>query len=123
MKTIEVDLNGNVRERKMTDKEIASLPVAPIVNHTDLITKAIERILDQEAKSLGYDDIKTAISYRGDPNKKFAAEAEALFSYRSNVWTILEEYLNKLNKGKKELPSVDQVVSLLPSLVIEYSHE
>lgn len=82
------------------------------------ITDHLQFFMDRLARGYGYDDLKTAITYRGDPNPKFAAEAEAFFLYRSAVWTTAYSLLAQVGAGTATLPTLTEVVALLPELTI-----
>lgn len=91
-------------------------PAIDIKHQTALITSALQRVMDEKARSLGYDDLKTAITYKGDPNLKFAAEAEAFFVWRSAVWTQAYDYLAQVEQGEAQLPTEDQAIAMMPKL-------
>lgn len=80
-------------------------------------SSAIQSHLDAKASQRRYDSIHTAISYRDDPNPKFAAEAAALFAWRSAVWTYATGELDKVVTGERVIPAVKEFLSELPELV------
>ncbi|MDQ1183593.1 hypothetical protein [Agrobacterium larrymoorei] len=80
-------------------------------------TGAIQTHLDATASQRRYDSIHTAISYRDDPNPKFAAEAAALFAWRSAVWTYATDELDKVVAGERAIPTVEEFLAELPQLV------
>lgn len=53
------------------------------------LERHVQAQLDSVAKAWGYDDIRTAVSYVGDDNPAYAAEAALLKSWRSVMWTTL----------------------------------
>jgi hypothetical protein len=80
---------------------------------------AIDAHLDAKAKEHKYNNVYSMISYRNDPNPKFANEAESMFVWRSNVWTtanaLVEDYLESLGLGNNPtIPTVESVISSLP---------
>lgn len=89
---------------------------APSVNPIPLMVEAIQLTMDTKAQALGYDDLKTAITYRGDPNPKFAAEADGFFTWRSSVWT---EAYARMAAGNIPASPAD-AVALMPALQITY---
>ena len=107
-KSVEVGPDGLPREAQ---------PVAadPVV----VLTAALQFEMDARARALGYDDIKTAITYRGDPNPKFAAEAQALFVWRSAVWTQAYALLDQVRQGEAKFPSIDEAIAMMPPLEIK----
>jgi hypothetical protein len=88
---------------------------------TDAILKEYELTLDsllkQKANEYKYDSVYTMISYRGDPNPKFASEAESMFIWRSKVYTkaneLLQAFLSE-ESSNAQIPSIDQLISQLP---------
>lgn len=75
------------------------------------VTVTIQARMDAAARDRGYDDLKTAITYRGDPNPKFAAEAEAFFVWRSAVWTKAYAVL-----ATGAIPTLPEAIALMPLL-------
>lgn len=78
---------------------------------------AIQLHLDAKAKERHYDSIHTAISYRGDANPQYDAEADALFAWRSAVWTYATDELDKVLAGQRERPEVAEIIAELPDFV------
>jgi hypothetical protein len=94
-------------------------PPTPAPDPVEVLTLALQAELDVGARALGYDDIKTAITYRGDPNPKFAAEAEGLFQWRSAVWTQAYALLSDVQSGAAQFPTIDEALAMMPALVID----
>lgn len=80
------------------------------------LTNALQEKMDATARSFNYDSLATAITYRGDPNPKFAAEAEAFFQWRSAVWTTAYAVLDDVKAGKRPFPTIDEAISMMPAL-------
>ncbi|HTO32075.1 MAG TPA: hypothetical protein VL202_12975 [Pararhizobium sp.] len=80
-------------------------------------TAAIQAHLEAKAAERDYDSIQSAVSYRGDPNGQFAAEAEALFVWRSAVWTYATAELDKVTTGQRTQPGIEEFVGELPAFV------
>ncbi len=78
---------------------------------------AIQAHMEAKAHERHYDSIQSAVSYRDDPNPQFAAEAEALFAWRSSVWTYATAELDKVTAGERTQPSVDELIGELPAFV------
>lgn len=79
----------------------------------DAYSAAIQNHLDATAQERLYDSIQSAVSYRDDPNPVFAAEATALFTWRSAVWTAATAMLDGMGEG--EPPSIESVIAALPA--------
>jgi hypothetical protein len=77
-------------------------------------TTALQNAMDAAAKTIGYDDIKTAITYRGDANEEFAADAEGFFRWRSDVWTAAYAYVARVKLGEVPMPTPADAVSMMP---------
>ncbi|OCP05267.1 hypothetical protein BC374_16385 [Ensifer sp. LC13] len=87
-------------------------PPAPPVTQADY-SAAIQAHLDAKARERQYDGIHTAIGYRDDPNPNFAAEATALFAWRSAVWTFSSAELAKVMAGERPQPTVAEFMGEL----------
>ena len=48
--------------------------------------EAVQEYLDSTVQKKGYDNVYTCLSYKGDPDPIFAAEADAVLAWRSQVW-------------------------------------
>lgn len=84
-------------------------------------SQAIQSHLDTTARQRQYDGMQAAVSYRDDPNPLFAAEAEALFSWRSAVWTYSTTELKKVQAGERAAPTVADFIRELPAFVWPYT--
>ncbi|MFT2213069.1 hypothetical protein ACLJYM_14395 [Rhizobium giardinii] len=80
-------------------------------------SSAIQSHLEAKAYERNYDSIQSAISYRDDPNEQFAAEAAALFTWRSAVWTYATAELEKVTAGERTQPTVAELIAELPAFV------
>ena len=96
-------------------QEKAPAPVDPVAT----LTAALQAEMDEEARSYGFDDIATAITYRGDPNPVFAAQAEAFFVKRSAVWTQAYALLAQVEQGLAQFPTVEEAIAMMPVLQID----
>lgn len=78
---------------------------------------ALQGALDAGAKSWGYDDIKTAVGYVGDPFPRFNAEALALRKWRSDVWVWAGMEEAAIKAGNKTLPTpVEAFLAQMPPM-------
>lgn len=75
---------------------------------------AIQALLNAKARERNYDSIGTAVSYLDDPNPVFAAEARALFDWRSAVWTYATEQLATVTAGG-DIPSLETFLAGVPA--------
>lgn len=77
----------------------------------------LQRVMDDAARALGYDDIKTAITYADEPAvPKFQAEGQALRAWRSLVWDAC--YAHPAMAGLAPIPTPDEAEALMPALTL-----
>lgn len=106
---IDIDIDGNpfVTDYILDKQEIINF-----------FNKSVQNLLDDKAKSMGYDSIITAISYADEPSvPKFQKEGLAFRKWRSLVW----DKANTIMKAKK-FPgkyTLEQFLSELPVFQVE----
>lgn len=103
--------------RRWEDGAVVPYDPPPVPVTQDDYTRAIQAHLDAKARERQYDGIQTAITYRDDPNQQFAAEGEALFAWRSAVWTYSTAELLKVMAGERAQPSVAEFIAELPTFI------
>ena len=88
----QIDSNGN---------PILQDPPEPTLQETqDAISARIQNTIDTLAKSWGYDNIVSAISYLSSSNKQYAADATALNTWRDAVWTWAFQNFPSITAGQ-----------------------
>lgn len=86
-----------------------------------LYTAAVQNHMDNRALLLGYDDIKTAVTYAEEPSvPRFQAEGQALRAWRSACWEYCYALLAAVKTEQRELPGVDQLIAELPELDLQH---
>ncbi len=105
--------NLNLNLLSTAEQRAAEASAHAVFEYSD----AIQAHLEAKAAERHYDSIQSAVSYRGDPNPQFAAEAEALFVWRSAVWTYATAELDKVTAGQRAQPGVEEFVGELPAFV------
>lgn len=76
---------------------------------------AVQSHIDTIAKSIGYDDIYAACTYAEEPAvPRFQIEGRALRAWRSLVWAKCHEVMAEVTNGKREIPTDEQLIGLLP---------
>ena len=76
--------------------------------------------LDEQARALGYDDIKSAVTYAEESAvPKFQQEGQALRRLRSLVWTRFYEILNEVQAGQRSIPTDEELIAELEVLISE----
>jgi hypothetical protein len=68
---------------------------------------AVQARLDAVAQSWGYDDIRSACTYVGDPYPRFDAEGTTLRNWRSATWAAVDQH-------QADVTSVEALIALLP---------
>lgn len=102
---------ANPGRRKWQDGAVAAYePPAPQPTLADY-SNALEAMLNVKAAERRYDSIRTAVTYRDDPNPQYAAEGQALFEWRSAVWTYATEQLALVQAGEREQPAVEAFIA------------
>jgi len=81
----------------------------------------VEDHLNAAAKALGYDDIRSAVTYADEPiTPKFQAEGRAFRAWRSLVWAHCYQVLDDVQAGLRGIPAPADLIAELPTLHIEY---
>lgn len=93
------------------DARAAAEQAALIASYSD----AIQNRLDSKAQERQYDNILSAVTYLGDPNPRFAAEAEALRLWRSDTWATSLVIMGEVLAGNRPAPSVEDLFAELPA--------
>lgn len=75
----------------------------------------IQVALDSRARAWGYDDIRSAVTYIGDPHPQFNAEAVALRDWRSSVW-VWAEAQQQIAGIDALVQSVDDLLKSMPEI-------
>ncbi|MCX7779602.1 MAG: hypothetical protein N2491_01650 [Negativicutes bacterium] len=83
------------------------------------MTDAVQAHMDTKARAKGYDNLLSAVTYAEEPTvPKFQAEGVAFRAWRSAVWAYCYEQLDAVLSGQRETPTVEQLISELPPLVL-----
>lgn len=73
--------------------------------------------LDEQARALGYDDIKTAVSYAEEPAvPKFQQDGQAMRRLRSLAWARFDEILNAVHDGQRSIPTEAELIAEMEAL-------
>lgn len=77
----------------------------------------VQRWLDGQARALGYDDIKSAVSYAEEPAvPKFQQEGQALRRLRSLAWARCYEIMDQVKAGQRPVPTEEELIAELEAL-------
>lgn len=81
------------------------------------VTQGAQLLLDEFARSRGYDGILSACSYASSAVPSFAAEGQRCMELRDQMWTKLNQMLMEVESGKRPVPAkLDDVLIDLPVL-------
>jgi hypothetical protein len=81
---------------------------------TARLTASVDKYLNDTANSYGYDDIRSMVSYKDDPNPKFDAEGTAAKFWRSAVFTYCIEVIAAVQAGARDIPTEEELIDELP---------
>lgn len=101
-----------------TPEQIASIqnPAPTTAQVLAEYNAAIQGVLDSYAVSMQYDSMISMVSYVGDPNPTFDAQATAARSWRSAVWVSANATLSAVQAGTQPMPaSVATFLATLPA--------
>jgi hypothetical protein len=80
-------------------------PVAPIPPLTvPMLGQALQKNIDALAQSWGYDNANAAATYLHSVIAQFAAEAQALMTYRDQAWHNATILFNRISAGTSPMP-------------------
>lgn len=93
------------------------VPLTP-EQEQQLYIESIQLHLDNSARTFGYDDIKSAVTYAEEPVVlKFQLEGRAFRAWRSLVWDYCHTQLALVMAGERDKPETHEFVLELPELV------
>lgn len=86
---------------------------------TAFLVSAVQVHMDEQARALRYDDIKTAITYADEPSvPKFQAEGMAMREWRSLCLAHCYGVIDAVIAGERETPTAPELIASLPPLVL-----
>ena len=91
----------------------------PVTNHSglspvDIYRLEIQAMIDAKASERQYDSGATLASYVNSTIEQWASEAQAFVAWRDAVWLYALAELDKVQKGEREQPSVEDFLAELP---------
>lgn len=86
---------------------------------TKMLTDAAQKHMDAVAKTKGYDNLLSVVTYADEPTvPTFQAEGIAFRAWRSQVWAYCYEQLAKVLKGERAAPTSEELIAELPVLTL-----
>jgi hypothetical protein len=86
----------------------------PGLNPVDVYRLEIQAMIDAKANERQYDSGATLASYVNSTVPTWILEAEAFVKWRDAVWLYALKELNKVQKGERDQPSVEDFLAELP---------
>jgi len=80
-------------------------------------TQAIQKHLDNTARTRNYENIISACSYASGSHPKYSVEGRDCLQWREAVWDKGYEILNDVQAGRRLLPTIQEVINELPPMV------
>lgn len=80
------------------------------------VQQAVQQRLDDFARTRAYDGILSAATYATSSVPKFAAEGQYAVQARDASWAACYQIMADVQAGMRVMPSVEQVLSELPTL-------
>lgn len=108
--------SGGITNREMTAEEIAALPLPSQAEIIATYTGAIQKRLDDFARTRNYDGILSAATYATSTVPKFAAEGQYAVEARDATWAKGYEILAAVEAGQRTAPTLEALAAELPAL-------
>jgi len=110
--------NGVALAVEMSPEEVAEQEarMAQLPTETEYV-KALQEMMDVEARTRNYDNILSACTYATSTIAKFQAEGRACVEWRDSVWATAYATLAAVNAGDMEQPTMQQMLDLVPKMV------
>lgn len=101
--------------------EVQPEPVVPTPEPTpeevyQHFVDAIQKWLDDFARTRRYDNIMSACTYATSANSRFQREGQYCVEARDATWEKGYQILDDVMSGKRPMPTVDEVLAELPKL-------
>lgn len=77
---------------------------------------AVQKMMDEQARALGYDDMLSAVTYADEPAvPEFQREGRALRAWRSECWSTCYGILGQIESGARAVPDLSELLAELPT--------
>lgn len=81
------------------------------------VVDAVQKRLDDFARTRQYDSILSACSYSTSKNAKFGAEGQCCVDARDTHWAKCYEIMSAVQAGTRPMPTVEEVLAEMPALM------
>lgn len=96
--------------------QIAENEARAAEEHKKACVQAVQKMLDEEARSQNFDGILSAVSYAGSDQPRFTAKGNAARNWRDNVWEECYIILADVEAGNRPAPTVEELLAELPTI-------
>jgi len=93
------------------DEEAAQLEADLAAQTLSNIEAAIDRHITATAQAKGYNSTESCLSYIGDANPQWDAEAAAFKAWRSQCWEYVIAEQAKIDAGTRAVPTPEEAVA------------
>lgn len=115
-----LDTNEVVPKSISDPRYVAYLDEAFPSPQVSTVVSVFQQIMDTQARQLGYDDIRTAVTYADEPVvPRFQAEGIAFRKWRSEVWGLAYMHLDQLTSAGVPVPKFSELLPLIPDLELD----
>lgn len=105
------EIDWKVREKTLSEQQQENTQLK------NNIVSVVQSNLDNFAKQKNYDSILSLCSYASSTIQKFKSEGQLGVSLRDSTWDKLYQILADVESGKRDIPTIDEILSELPALV------
>jgi hypothetical protein len=81
------------------------------------VVTTIQTLLDNTARSRGYDDIVSLCTYANSTIPKFKAEGQAGVDWRDACWAKCYQIMSEVQGGTRSIPTPEEILSELPNII------
>ena len=115
--TLQSDINGWTYRKELCPMKTEEEKQKEIAEQRfkDIQT-AVQSVLDGKAKEKNYDNGLALAGYALSTNDTFRSEAGKFIAWRDAVWARCYQILDAYKAGEIEMPSVENVLAVLPEL-------
>lgn len=111
-----VKADDQVQQRWAYDDGAFAEPPAPAFDLEAAVVSLVQERLDLFARTRAYDGILSACTYVTSTLPQFEAEGAYCVQARDAHWATCYQLLAEVQQGARDVPTLDEVLKLLPSL-------